>query len=309
VQDSGALDCGGTATALFATESGSCAAAVQSFATIARVIRYFTVPYDSGHRGVRMGAGPLRLAETLGVETEPIESDDKFPREIGTAFELYAKLATAVHGCVANKDFPVVFSGNCGAINGLAAGIGMGDLAVIWFDAHGEFMTPETTTSGFLDGMGLAILNGRCWKSMASKIPWWRPMPFARTMLVGSRDYSPGERDELMANAVPLVEPLNLTEPNVDRWLSAMSIAGAKRLLVHVDLDVLDPKYGRANEFAAEGGMSPDEILRVIAIAMRRFDVVALELASYDPGCDDDGRVAEAGAAIVRATAPQTPRY
>lgn len=270
------------------------------------MLRYFTVPYDSGHHARRMGAGPLRIAETLGVETEAIESDDPHPREIGTAFELYGKLATAVHDCVANGDFPVVFSGNCGAVNGLAAGLGMDDLAVLWFDAHGEFMTPDTTTSGFLDGMPLSILTGRCWKAMAAKIPWWRPMPFGRTMLVGARDYSPGERDELMANGVPLVEPLHLTEPNADRWLSAMALAGAKRLLVHVDLDVLDPKYGRANEFAAAGGMSPDEIQRVIDIAKRRFEIAALELASYDPGCDAEGRVATIGAELVRATAPRT---
>jgi arginase len=135
---------------------------------------------------------------------------------------------------------------------------------------------------------------------MAAQIPWFRPLPPSLTMLVGSRDYSPGEREELMLNAVPLVEPLTLTEPNVDRWLSSMAM-DADRLLVHVDLDVLDPKHGRANEFAAEGGLSPDEILRVIAIAKRRFNVVALELASFDPSCDADGRVAQAGARIVRA--------
>lgn len=263
------------------------------------MLRYFTVPYDSGHRAARMGAGPVRLANELGVETHSIETEMTFPREITTAFELYAKLAGAVHDCVANGDTPVVFSGNCGAINGLAAGLGMDNLAVIWFDAHGEFMTPETTTSGFLDGMGLSILNGRCFKRMAATIPWFRPIPPSRTMLVGSRDYSPGEREELLENAVPLLEPASLTEPNLDRWLSAMQAEG-DRLLVHVDLDVLDPKHGRANEFAVDGGLSPDEILRVIAVAKRRFDVVALELASYDPACDGDGRVAKAGARIVR---------
>jgi arginase len=269
------------------------------------MIRYFTVPYDSGHRAARMGAGPLRLAETLGVDAQAIETEHKLPREIGTAFELYGKLADAVHDCVQTGDFPVVFSGNCGAINGLAAGLGIEKLAVIWFDAHGEYMTPETTTSGFLDGMGLSVLTGRCWKSMAAAIPRFRPMAASRTMLVGSRDYSPGEREQLLADAVPLVEPLHLTEPNLDRWLSAMQLDGAERLLVHVDLDVLDPRYGRANEFAAEGGLSPDDIIRVIDIARRRFTVVALELASFDPACDGDGRVAQAGAEIVRATVPR----
>lgn len=264
------------------------------------MIRYFTVPYDSGHRAVRMGAGPLRLVEELGVRADSIETDYKLPREISTAFELYAKLAAAVQECVASGDFPVVFSGNCGAVNGLAAGVGMEKLAVLWFDAHGEYMTPETTISGFLDGMGLSVLTGRCWKALAAKIPWFGPLPPARTMLVGSRDYSPGEREDLMLDGVPLVEPSTLTEPNVDRWLSAMAME-ADRLVVHVDLDVLDPSHGRANEYAAEGGLSPDEILRVITIAKRRFRIVALELASYDPACDEDGRVAQIGARIVRA--------
>lgn len=270
--------------------------------------RYFTVPYDSGHRAARMGAGPLRLVEELGVDAHAIETDMKMPREITTAFELYRKLAEAVHECVAVGDLPVVFSGNCGAVNGLAAGVGMDKLAVLWFDAHGEYMTPDTTVSGFLDGMGLSILTGRCFKRLAAAIPWFTPLPPSRTMLAGARDYSPGEREELFNDGVPLVEPANLTEPNVDRWFSAMA-QDATRLVVHVDLDVLDPKHGRANEFAADGGFSPDEILRIIAIARRRFEIVALELASYDPACDDDGRVARIGAEIVNATAPQTPRY
>ena len=269
--------------------------------------RYFTVPYDSGHRAARMGAGPLRLAKELGVDATSIETAMKLPREITTAFELYAKLAVAVRDCVAHGDFPVVFSGNCGAVNGLAAGVGMERLAVLWFDAHGEYMTPETTTSGFLDGMPLSVLTGRCFKRMAAGIPWFTPLPPSRTMLVGSRAYSPGERDELYRDAVPVVEPRDLTEPNVDRWLAAMQ-QQADRLVVHVDLDVLDSQHGRANELAADGGLSPVEILRVIAIARRRFEIVALELASYDPACDEDGRVARIGARIVRVTAPQTLR-
>ena len=269
-------------------------------ATMRRVNRYFIVPYDSGHRAKRMGAGPLRLALELGVEAEAIETDMTLPREISTAFELYGKLSQAVYECVAAGDFPIVFSGNCGAVNGLAAGVGVEQLAVLWFDAHGEFMTPETTTSGFLDGMPLSVLTGRCFKRLAATIPWFAPLPPSRTMLVGSRAYSPGERDELLHGGVALLEPSSLTEPNVDRWLNGMS-AGASRLVVHVDLDVLDPKHGRANEYAEEGGLSPEDILRVIDLARRRFEIVALELASYDPACDEDGRVARIGARIVRA--------
>ncbi len=264
--------------------------------------RTFVVPYDSGYRGLRMGAGPLRLAELLGDPVETIETGLKFPTEISTAFDLYRRLAEKVHEAHTAGDFPVILSGNCGAINGVAAGLGTERLAAIWFDAHGEYMTPETTVSGFLDGMGLSILTGRCFKRLAGTIPWFRPLPPSLTMLVGSRDYSPGERDELLGDGIPLVERESLTEPNVARWFDSMRL-GADRVIIHVDLDVLDPRFGHANQYAVDGGLSPEEILRVIELARKRFTLAALVVASFDPGTDDDGRVAEIGAGIVRAVA------
>lgn len=266
------------------------------------MIRILTVPYDSGHRGLRMGAGPERLLREIGGTAETIESGLPFPTEIANAFELSRRLADAVHEAAAAGDFPVILSGNCGAVNGVAAGLGMHDLAVLWFDAHGEFMTPETTISGFLDGMPLSVLTGRCFTRLAATIPWFRPLPPSRAMLVGSRDYSPGERDDLLSAGVALVEPQSLTEPNVDAWMNRMR-AETSRLLIHVDLDVLDPRFGEANGYASPGGLSPDDILRVIELARRRFDIAGLVVASYDPARDPESAVARIGARIARFVA------
>jgi arginase len=71
------------------------------------------------------------------------------------------------------------------------------------------------------------------------------------------------------------------------------------RVLVHVDLDVIDPSFGTANGFAAEGGISPENIVRVIQLSAERFTIAALELASFDPACDRDGRIARAATSIV----------
>jgi arginase len=261
------------------------------------------VPYDSGQEGLRMGAGPLRIAQKLGEPFTSVATTVPFPQEIARTFNLYARVAEAVHECVAAGDFPVVLSGNCGVSNGVAAGLGADDAGILWFDAHGEYMTPDTTTSGFLDGMGLAIMTGRCWKGLASTVPWFKPLPSSRTMLVGSRDYSPGEREQLFNDGVALVEPLHLHETNVARWIDAMHASGASKLIVHVDLDVIDPKYGRANQFAAEGGLSPEDVLRVIEIARGRIGIAALVLASYDPSCDEDGRIADIAVRIINDVA------
>src|SRR5438067_1015555 len=150
-------------------------------------VEIFSLPYDSGHRGVRMGAGPERLLQAgldrnlrvagHGVTEEWIEAPDGLHTEIGTSFELYRRLSARMHGAVEAGRFPIILAGNCGSALGTVSGMGQERTGVIWFDAHGDFNTPETSPSGFLDGMALAILTGACWKTLAAAIPFFHPIP------------------------------------------------------------------------------------------------------------------------------------
>ena len=98
-----------------------------------RSITIFAVPYDSGHRAVRMGAGPEHLlsdgmedvlAATGGeVRSEVLEATSPFRAEIATAFELFGMLAERVHEPTASGSFPLVLSGNCNATVGVIAGL------------------------------------------------------------------------------------------------------------------------------------------------------------------------------------------
>ena len=125
-----------------------------------------------------MGAGPEHLlsngmAGMLAATGREIRSDvlqqtSPFRAEIATAFELFGMLAKRVHEVTASGSFPLVLSGNCNATVGVIAGLAGAspkekeEVGLIWFDGHADFNTPETTTSGFLDGMGLAIAVGHC---------------------------------------------------------------------------------------------------------------------------------------------------
>ncbi len=252
-------------------------------------MKVFTLPYDCGQRGLRMGAGPLHLVQVLGVEAEEIEPASPYPQEVKTSFELYRALSWRLRGI---DDFPVILSGHCGAAIGALAGLDAD--ALLWFDAHGDYNTPETTDSGFLDGMCLAVATGRCWTSLAATIPSFTPLDPRQVVHVGARDFSPGEREALVRDGV--------------RMGAAFDGLSATRMLIHVDLDVIDARHGRANQYACAGGLSPDEVLDVIAEARARFEVAGLVLASYDPSCDGDGRIADAAVRIVRATAPAPDR-
>jgi arginase len=78
------------------------------------------------------------------------------PAEVAVAFELDRLVSEQVCEAVAEGEFPLVLSGNCNTSIGTLAGVGPEGLGVVWFDAHADFNTPETTTTGFMDGMGLA---------------------------------------------------------------------------------------------------------------------------------------------------------
>lgn len=250
--------------------------------------RFFSLPYDSGHRGMRMGAGPLRLTEALEIEATEIAPSSEWRAEIRTTFELYRNLAAAIQP----DELPVVFSGHCGAAVAVAAAVGTGDLALIWFDAHGDYNTPDTTDTGFLDGMFLSVLTGRSWKSIARTIPGFAPLDPKRIVHCGARDWSPGEREALLQDEV-----------RIARTADDVSFDGiaAKRILIHIDVDVLDPRYGRANTYACDGGLSPDELLSVIERAKSRFEIAGLVIAAYDPSCDPEGRIVEVVRRVVDA--------
>lgn len=87
---------------------------------------------------------------------------------------------------------PIILSGNCGsaALSAVAA-LNPREIAIIWFDAHADFNTPETSQSGFLDGMGLAILTGRCWRRLAERFHSFRPVPDTHVTQVGVRENDP----------------------------------------------------------------------------------------------------------------------
>ncbi len=298
----------------------------------------FTVPYDSGHRSARMGRGPGALAAAgaaarLGAagyavrqaELEPDDAAGGWSAEIATTFALHRALAARVRDAVAAGALPVVLAGNCGhavgtvggLLGGLAAGAGAAPDAptrrdvragVVWLDAHPDFKTPETTTGGFLDGMGLATLTGRCWRAMAAAVPGFRPVAPADVVLVGARDMSDAERADLAAAGVTLVPPDAVRAAGaaaaVGPALERLRAAGVTHAYLHLDLDVHDPAaVGPANAYAAPGGLTAAEVRDVVRAAATALPIAAIGMASYDPAVDADGRVRDAALELLAAAA------
>jgi arginase len=256
------------------------------------------VPYDSGHRGLRMGAGPQhlldgdRIARMAGegrdVRVESVELQTRFATEARSAFDLAGGIRDKVTAARREQRFPLVLAGNCMAAAGVVAA--MGQPAVVWLDAHADLNTPETTRSGFLDGMAISVLLGRCWHAMAEDLGL-QPLRDDAVWLVGARDVDSPEEEYLAQSAIH-----RITASAAGR---TMKPRPSGEIYLHIDLDVLDPTVGKVNEFATPAGLSLESLLETIDAIAGSARIGAAALTAYDPSFDSTDSVRRAAITIA----------
>ncbi|HSK97190.1 MAG TPA: arginase family protein, partial [Euzebyales bacterium] len=159
-------------------------------------------------------------------------------------------VARATAGAVDGGQRPLLFGGDCLAPLGLVAGLqraGVDPAAVVWFDGHGDFNTPETTPSGYLPGMALALLVGRGSRRLIDGLGM-RPVDEHAVALVGARDLDPAEAEAITGSRLLRTDVAGVTQ--------AADRLPAGPLYVHVDVDVVDPADMPGMGFPASGGPS-----------------------------------------------------
>jgi len=271
-------------------------------------IKIIQVPYDCGHKNTRQGLAPdyfikHGLVEKFAnaghqVDVSRIDTQSEFTMEVGTAFELNRRLSREVSASVKDGAFPLVLAGNCNSCWGNIAGINPDRLGIVWFDAHGEFNTPETTLSGFLDGMPLATATGRCWQAVANTIPGFAPVKESNVILVGARDLDEEEGRQLDQSAINLIRSEGLDDSEILKSIE-IALSGLRErvsgIYLHIDMDAFELGEGAANHYGATGGLSVALIEGAIGLVKTYFDIKSATIASFDPACDPKGKYLEAG--------------
>ena len=198
---------------------------------------------------------------------------------------LHAGLAHQVTAALAANHLPVSIAGDCCATIGVMAGLQRGEIdpLLIWFDAHGDFNTWETTPSGFLGGMPLAMLTGLGEQTMIRALSL-RPTAQERIILTDGRDLDPGER-ELIADSkvVHLSDPLHLLDYHLEE----------RPLYIHFDVDVINPLDVPAVSYVAAGGPRARVLAQVFSRLAQTGQIAAVSLSTWNPKLDEDGRSKE----------------
>ncbi len=279
-----------------------------------RQLEIIGAPVDlgQGRRGVDMGPSAIRIAdlerhlEALGhtvVDFGDIDVMIPETLEVGAPVLRYKRAILAacdalrrqVERSLGEGRMPLVLGGDhsiaIGSLAGVSNHVGRqgGSTGVIWFDAHGDSNTPETTPSGNIHGMSLAISMGLGDPDLVGLGGRGRKVEPSRVVLVGVRDLDPGEREILKKSGVTVYTIREVDERGMrDVVNDAIRIAGDGTAGIHVsfDLDVVDPEDAPGVGTPLGGGISYREAHLAMEILSERANVLSLDLVEVNPVLD-----------------------
>lgn len=177
-----------------------------------------------------------------------------------------------------------------GSVVGLA-GVKPRRVGLVWIDAHADFNTPETTLSGMLGGMPVAIASGMCLTRHRLVTGLDPALPTRYITMVGLRDVDPLEQELLDRSDCEMltVEDVRHLTPNITAQIERLARL-TDVIYVHIDMDVLDPSEVAGHPLTAPEGPTSRELAAALEVMFRHPKVGALGIASIPFGeRDKDG--------------------
>ncbi|NYI77820.1 arginase family protein [Nocardioides panzhihuensis] len=223
------------------------------------------------------------LLPTLSEELPPDWADAIITADLPAGADGWERLApiysAVAEGVAGAQVSPTVVSGCCCVSLGTLAGLQRAgiDPAVVWIDAHGDVQTMETSASGYLGGMPLRMMAGYRPDLVADEIGL-RPIQESRLVLVDARDLDEPEAAYLETAQIRRTSVVELDE----------SALPDGPLLLHVDLDVIDPADLPGLRFPVDGGPSAAQVVEAVRRVQATGRVAAFDLAAtWDPAAPD----------------------
>lgn len=206
--------------------------------------------------------------------------------QMGRMSSVHRPLAAWARAAARAGDRPVCLAGDCCAAIAMIAGLQQAGLdpVLVWLDAHGDFNTFETTISGFIGGMPLAMIAGRGDQTLMSAAGA-QPLDEAAIVLSDARDLDPAEGAAVAGSRLR-------HEKDPARILEAIS--PGKPIYVHFDTDLLDPSVAPAMKYPVPGGLPAPAAARLMQGLAATGRVAAVSMTVWETAKDADGRTARA---------------
>ncbi len=288
-----------------------------------------SIDLGAGRRGVDMGPSALRIADIAGrlesagctvqeagsVTAGGIETTDAGDPSLRFADEV-AKVAARTRFLVARAlergQTPVVLGGDHSLSIGSVGGVAdhfrerRRKIGVLWVDAHADMNRPETTPSGNIHGMSLAILMGRGPPRLAGPFPSVLP---ANVCVLAARELDPGERRLIAELGVRVFTMSEIDSrgvgPCMDEALERVA-DGTAGFHLSLDLDALDPRFAPGVGTPLPGGLTNREGHLVCEKAARSGLMTSMDVVELNPVLDHRNNTAVLAADLVASALGKT---
>jgi arginase len=288
-----------------------------------RTVRIIGVPIDLGadRRGVDMGPSAIRYAglharlKNLGWKVEDIgnidvpiaetrEILDKRLKYLPEIVDVNQKLYQAVAQAIKEGVIPLIIGGDHSLGIGSLAGCAASgkQFGVIWFDTHGDYNSLETTQSGNIHGMPLAVANGIGVEDLTS-LGGARPkIKEENTVIIGARDLDNEEREMIRKSRITVftmsdIDRLGMEEV-VRRGIEIAS-SGTDGVHVSFDLDVIDPTEAPGVGTPVQGGMTYREAHLAMEMIADCTCLLSMDVVEVNPILDIHNQTAELAVGLI----------
>ncbi len=295
----------------------------------AQDVRILGVPMDLGQqrRGVDMGPSALRYAglfekltelgckvEDAGNITVPVRDERRvrahqwteagsgglrhLPEVIAACRAIYE----VSKACAAGPEFPIFLGGDHSIAIGTVAGASTsGSLGVIWVDAHGDYNTPDTTPSGNIHGMPVAVLTGEGHPDLVALGHPGAKLRPRDVVLIGIRDLDQREKVRLAASGIVIYTMRDVDELGMAtvarRALTRLS--HVQRIHVSLDMDAIDPDDAPGVGTPVPGGLTFREAHLLMEILAESAKISSLDVVEINPILDEGNGTAELAVELV----------
>lgn len=292
----------------------------------------FPMDLGAGRRGVDMGPSALRIADVsqkihdlgyhvrdygnipiMTAETQEIKDPKlKYLPEITRACEELAKKTRKVLDA---EEFPLILGGDHSMSIGSIAGISAHcrengkRLGVVWIDAHTDINTPETTPSGNIHGMSVAVSLGHGSKKLTSIMGNFRKLQPENIAIIGARSIDDGERETIKKLKVPVYTMYDIDKEGMFT-IAERVISTFRKTVDHIhvsfDVDSTDPSIVKGVGTPVPGGLSFREAHLIMEMLSESGKVGSMEVAEVNPILDDMNQSAHFATGIITSCLGKT---
>ena len=282
------------------------------------------VPMDLGQmrRGVDMGPSAIRYAgiverlENLGYDIKDLgdieigqaervhNNPDTNLRNLKAVAEASETLAGKVNDVIGSGDFPLIFGGDHSIAIGTLAGVSphYENLGVIWYDAHGDLNTGDTSPSGNIHGMPLAVSLGIGHEDLTGIGKGSPKIKPENIVIIGARSLDEGERELIKEKGIKVYTMHEIDRLGMTRVMEeSIDYLKGRTDGVHLslDLDGLDPSDAPGVGTPVLGGISYRESHLAMEMLEESGLITSAEFVEVNPILDEKNKTATVAVALM----------